>query len=71
MVLVGDDGYNTTAMLTIGDVCTTGTLNTTKPLNCCCELFGFDIESNESVGTLAVPGELIQNGTDVNDVICM
>ena len=65
VVLVCDDGHNTTAMLSRGDKCTTGTLNTTKPLNCCCELFGFDIESNGSVGTLAVPGELIENGTDV------
>ena len=44
---------------------------TTELLLRAVSFFGFDIESNGSVGTLAVPGELIQNGTDVNDVICM
>ena len=33
----------------------------TRPLSCYEEVFGFDIESDGSVGTLAVPGVMMNN----------
>ena len=64
VVLVGDVD-NATATLTRGDATTISeVINTTRPLSCYRELYGFDIESNGSVGTLAVPGELRHNGSE-------
>ena len=38
-------------------------INLTHPLSCYHEIIGFDIESDGSVGTLAIPGVLIRNDT--------
>ena len=36
-------------------------INSTNPLSCYQSVYGFDIESDGSVGALAVPGELLIN----------
>ena len=43
-------------------------VNVSHPLSCYCEIFAFDIESDGSVGTLAVPGILL-TGSITNDII--
>ena len=58
VVLVGEL-RNTTANLTRNNPCVTLTVNTTQ--NCYDSVFGFDIESDGSVGTLVVPGVIIRN----------
>ena len=60
VVVVGEFG-NATRNLTRDSTFVTGTLNITYPLSCFSEVFGFDIESDGSVGTLAVPGVLLMN----------
>ena len=60
VVLVGELG-NITANLTRINPCVTMTMNTTQ--NCYDNVFGFDIESDGSVGTLAVSGVILK---DVN-----
>ena len=39
----------------------------THPLSCFEEVFGFDIELDRSVGTLAVPGVIMNN---LNTILC-
>ena len=62
VVVVGQFG-NTTRNLTRNSthVHVTGIINITHPLSCFSEVFGFDIELDGSVGTLAVPGVLLMN----------
>ena len=59
VVLVGEL-RNTTANLTRNNSCVTLTVNTTQQ-QCYNNVFGFDIESDGSVGTLAVSGVIIRN----------
>ena len=58
VVLVGEVN-NITVNVTRNNPCTTLTVNVTK--NCYDKVFGFDIESDGSVGTLAVPSVIIRN----------
>ena len=66
VAVVGEFG-NATMNLTRDNTRVTGILNVTHPLSCFGKVFGFDIESDGSVGTLAVPGVISWN---VN-VTCM
>ena len=58
VVLVGEL-RNTTANLTRNNSCVSLTVNATQ--NRYDIVFGFDIESEGSVGTLAIPGKIIRN----------
>ena len=60
VVVVGQFG-NATRNLTRNSTHVTGTLNVTHPLSCFSKVFGFDIESDGSVETLAIPGVLMMN----------
>ena len=58
------EGRNITVKLTREGnhvMCVMKTVNLTKSSACISEFFGYDIESNGSIGTLPVPGELSWN----------
>ena len=63
MVILVGELDNITVNLTRENLHTTGTINLTHLLSCYYEIIGFDIESNGSVGTLAVPGVITRNFT--------
>ena len=60
VVVVGQFG-NVTRNLTRDSTNVTGIINITHPLSCFSKVFGFDIELDGSVGTLAVPGILLMS----------
>ena len=62
-MVVGEFG-NGTMNLTRDNTRVTGILNVTHPLLCFSKVFGFDIESDGSVGTLAVPGVIPWNDNE-------
>ena len=66
VVLIGEFG-NITGNLTKDSMCLTQTelLNVTHPPSNYYEVFGFDIESDGSVETLAVPGEISWNVSEM------
>ena len=68
VVLVGEvDNVTYTAMLTLEhNGCEV--LNVSYPLSCYYEIFAFDIESDGSVGMLAVTGVLLTDSTS-NDIL--
>ena len=67
MVVLESALDNTTLTLSIvrEDAYAVGTINTTRSLSCYQKVSGFDIESNGSIGTLPVPGELMVNSTNI------
>ena len=67
MVVLVSESDNMTRNLTKlnSDTIAVETLNTTIPLYCYTELFGYDIEANGSLGTLAVPGEILRNFSSI------
>ena len=72
MILVGDVNNRTISLIRNSYVCATGIIDISRwPFSCYRELFAFDIESDGSVGAMAVPGELVQNNTAANHKICM
>ena len=71
VVLVGDVDNRTISLTRNSYVCATGIIDISRwPFSCYRELFAFDIESDGSVGAMAVPGELVQNNTVDNHKIC-
>ena len=55
---------NTTATLTKdGTNSAEAVINTSYPVSCYTDVFGYDIESDGSIGTLAVPGLLMTTNT--------
>ena len=44
-------------------------LNVSHPLSCYHEIFAFDIESDGSVGTLAIPGVLVGERDDISSCL--
>ena len=63
VVLVG--GFsNITQTINITNSCSTIILNSTDPL-CYSEVFAFDIKSDGSIGSLAVPGVIILNNESI------
>ena len=65
VVVVGVFGNITGKLTKSSGLCTTEVLNTVHSLSSYYEVFGFDIESDGSVGTLAVPGVLMTNVSTV------
>ena len=65
MVVLLGESENTTVNLTRDDKCTIKPLPLTTYLN---HAFGFDIESDGSVGTLAIPGTV---STTADDLLCL
>ena len=64
MVALIGDIVNTTVNVTRCTSCSSGLLNlNSQSLSCYHEVFAFDIESDGSVGTLAISGKLILNPT--------
>ena len=63
MVVIVSEFGNTTKNLTRSNISKhiTQTFNNSQALNCFTALFGYDIESDGSIGTLAVPGEIMRN----------
>ena len=66
MVVLLGESENTTVNLTRDDKCTIIILPLTTFLN---DAFGFDIESDGSVGTLAIPGTIIS--ATAGDPLCL
>ena len=62
VVLVSEFG-NTTWNLTRSSTCNSEIVNVTHPPSSYSEVIAFDIESDGSVGTLAVPGVLVMNAS--------
>ena len=62
VVLVSEFG-NSTWNLTRRSTCNSEIVNVTHPPSNYSEVFAFDIESDGSVGTLAVPGVLMMNAS--------
>ena len=54
---------NITGNLTGASGCNSGFINVTHPPSNYSEVFGFDIESDGSVGSLAIPGVLVMNAS--------
>ena len=69
VVLVGEFD-NVTANLSILEQNCFKVLNVSHPLSCYREIFAFDIESDGSAGTLAVPGVLVIDGV-INTSSCL
>ena len=68
---MGDVNNRTISLIRNSYVCATGRIDISDwPFSCYHELFAFDIESDGSVGAMAVPGELVQNNTVDNHKIC-
>ena len=44
-------------------------VNTTHPLPCYTGVFGYDIESDGTIGTLAVPGEIMTDGISLEPCV--
>lgn len=67
MVLVGKF-ENVTANITRSSKCSSHTtiLNATHPLTSYNEVYGYDIESDGSIGTLAVPGVITRNSDKIS-----
>ena len=61
MVVVVSQFGNVSRNLTRNSTHVTGIINVTHPFSCFNKVVGFDIESDRSVGTLAVPGVLVMN----------
>ena len=70
VVLVGD-AINTTVNVTRCDAhsCSVVIL-ISQPLSCYFEMFAYDIESDGSVGTLPIPGELLDKPISTMTVAC-
>ena len=60
VVLVSNFG-NETKKLTRNSTHAVDIVNATHPLSCYAEVYGFDIESDGSLGSLAVPGKIIRD----------
>ena len=60
MVVFVDEFGNITRTINITNSCIMEIINSTDPLSFH-EVFAFDIESEGSIGTLAVPGVIISN----------
>ena len=63
VILIGEFG-NITLNLTREGVCTTLMINQALPLSCYRDIIAFDIESDKSVGTLAVSGVIVRSITN-------
>ena len=62
VVFVGESGNMTKNLIRLtGSEITIETFNVTSPLYCYTEVLGFDIESDGSLGVLAVPGVILRN----------
>lgn len=74
VVLVCENGVNITktVLRTESSTDAVGTISAVdheRPLHSCCEVFGFDIEFDGSVGSVAVPGELRNISIDTHHTI--
>ena len=66
MVKLVGELYNTTVNLTGSGLCLTTKIdNLTHVLSEFTNVFGYDIESDWSVGTLPVPALVLKNGSDL------
>ena len=66
MVILVRELYNTTVNLTGSGLCLTIKIdNLTHVLSQSTDVFGYDIESDWSVGTLPVPALILKNGSDL------
>ena len=63
VILVGELG-NITLNLTREGISTTLMINQALPLSCYRDIIAFDIESDKSVGTLAVSGAIVRSTTN-------
>ena len=68
VVLVGE-AFNRTVNLTRCATCSSAIVNVSYQLSCFRDVLGFDIESDGSIGTLAIPGKLTRNCTVAPDVL--